>query len=88
MLILAGFLLLLALLKAELTVVHQLADRWYSLGRNLDEIQTLLICDFQSLLGTHDAQLLPLGADEPNLFVENVLVQFMHLLSYGQSTSS
>ena len=87
MLIFTGFLFLLALLKAELTVVHQLADRWYSLGRNLDEIQALFIRDFQSLLGTHDAQLLTFSADESDLLVENVLIQFMHLLSYGRSTS-
>ena len=87
MLILAGFLLLLALLKAELSVVHELADGWDGLGRDLDKIQALLIRDLQGLLGTHDAQLLTFSADESDLLVENVLIQFMHLLSYGRSTS-
>ena len=46
-LILAGFLLLLALLKAELSVVHELADGGDGLGRDLDKIQALLIRDLQ-----------------------------------------
>ena len=87
MLILAGFLLLLALLKAELPVVHELADGGDGLGRDLDKIQALLIRDLQGLQGTHDAQLLTFSADESDLLVENVLIQFMHLLSYGRSTS-
>ena len=87
MLILTGFLLLLALLKAELSVVHELANGGDGLGRDLDKIQALLIRNLQGLLGTHDAQLLTFSADESDLLVENVLIQFMHLLSYGRSTS-
>jgi len=86
-LVLSGFLLALALLETELSVVHQLAHRGIRLGRDLDQIQTLLISDLQSLSGSHDAQLLALGADQSHLFVANVLIQFMHLLANGESTS-
>ena len=77
-LILPGFLFLLALLEAELSVVHQLAHRRHSLGRDLDQIQALLVGDFQRLCGGHDTELLALRADQPDLLVVDVLIQFMH----------
>ena len=78
MLILPGFLFLLALLKAELAVIHQLAHRRDCLGRDLDQIQALLVGDLQCLCGRHDAELFALGADQPDLLVVDVLIQFMH----------
>ena len=56
-LILLGFLLLLGLLKAELAVVHHLADRGIGARSYLDQIQLPLHSDLQRLLGRHDTQL-------------------------------
>ena len=78
MLILPGFLFLLALLEAELPVIHQLAHGRNGLGRDLHQVQALLVGDFQRLRGSHDAQLLTLSANQADLLVVDVLVQFMH----------
>ena len=87
MLVLPGLFLPLALLKAELPIVHQLADRGFGLGRNLDQVQILFLGDAQGLHGGHNAKLLARGADQTDLLVADTLVQFMHLLTNGQSTS-
>ena len=87
MLILAGFLLLLALLEAEFAVVHQPAHRRRRLGRDLHEIQALFICDLQRAGRRHDAQLLAGGADQTDLLVADLLVQFMHYFANGRNTS-
>ena len=78
MLVLFGFLFLLALFKPELSVVHQLADRRNSLGRDFDQVQALFVGDLQRLRGTHDAQLLTLLTDQTDLLVIDLLIQFMH----------
>ena len=87
MLVLPGLFLPLALLKPELPIVHQLADRGFGLGRDLDQVQILLLGDAQGLCGRHNAKLLTRGANQPDLLVADILIQFMHLLTNGQSTS-
>ena len=57
-LILSGFLLALALLKAELAVVHKPAHGRVGLRRDLDEVKPLLIGDVLCLRGGHNAKLL------------------------------
>ena len=49
-LILAGFLLALGLLEPELAVIHQLAYRGDGVGRDLDQVQPLLLGHAQRLL--------------------------------------
>ena len=69
MLVLSGLFFPLALLEPELSVVHQLAHRRGGLGRDLDQIQALLVSDPQRLRRGHDSKLLTLGADQADLFV-------------------
>ena len=78
MLVLSGLFFPLALLEPELAVIHQLADRGNGLRRDLYQVQTLLVGDFQSLRRGHDAQLLTLFTDQADLPVTDILVQFMH----------
>ena len=78
MLVLSGFLFLLALFKAELAVIHQLADRRDCLGRDFDQIQALLVSNPQRLRRRHDAQLLASGSNQSDLPVTDLFVQFMH----------
>ena len=86
-LILLGLLLPLALLELELAVVHQLAHGGHGLRRDLHQVQSLLISDPQGLGGRHDAQLGAVITDQADLLVANVLIQFMHCLTNGRSTS-
>jgi len=44
------------------------------LWRDLDEIELLLPCGFERLLDGHDAELRPVGADDPNLSHPDPLV--------------
>ena len=66
---------------------HQLAHRRRRLRRDLHEIQALFIRDFESADGCHDAQLLAGGADQADLLVADLLVQFMHYFANGRNTS-
>ena len=57
------------------------------MGGNLDQIQPLLVSDAQRLCRRHNAQLFALCPDEPDFLVVDLLIQFMHLLANGRSTS-
>src|SRR5712692_10268929 len=50
-LILAGLVLFLCLLVFILTIVHQFADRWESIGRNLNQIEIALTGNIKRTLG-------------------------------------
>ena len=86
-LVFSGLFFPLALLEPVFAVVHELAHRRGCLGRDLHQIQPPLVRNVQSVGGGHDTQLFTGLTDEADLLVENVLIQFMHLLSYGRSTS-
>ncbi len=80
-LVLLRFLFALALFKAELAVVHELAHGGRSLRGDLDEVKPLLIGDPLRLGGRHDAELLTGGTDQTDLAVSNVLIELMHILA-------
>jgi len=61
---LPGFLRTLVL---ELSIVHELADRGSGLRRDLHQIEVGLLRKAHGLADRHDADLLTLGADEPDL---------------------
>jgi hypothetical protein len=46
--------------------IHDPADGWDGRGRNLHEVQPLLLRDGEGLRRRHDAQLLPVIVDDPN----------------------
>ena len=77
-LVLLGFLLLLGLLKAELAVVHDAADRGIGARSDLDQIKVLFNCNFESFLSRHDAKLFSLTADQANFLVKNLFVDLMN----------
>ena len=81
MLVLLGLFFLFGLFKAELSVVHDPAHRRGGVGRDLHQIQPLLISPRQCVPGGHDAQLIAGGSDDPYLFVTNVLIELMVLLA-------
>ena len=88
MLILAGFLLLLALLKAELSVVHELADGGDGVGGNLHQVQVGFAGLGHGLGQGHNPKLLPLGGDQAHFLVVNFLVDLMSRVSYDGRTSN
>ena len=77
MLVLSCFLLPLALLELILAVVHQFADRGGRLGGNLHQIQALFISDVQRLRRGNDAQLLAGFADQADLRITDLFIEFM-----------
>ena len=87
MLVLSGFLLALALLELVLAVVHQLAHRRRCLRRDLYQIQALLLCGTQRLLAGHNAQLLAVFADEADLLIPDLFIEFMLYLANNRRTS-
>ena len=88
MLVFTGLFFAFALLKTILAVVHEFAYGRDSLRRDLDQIKTALLCDTQRLVRRHDAHLLAVFSDEPDLPVVDVLVQLMHYLANTSSTSN
>jgi hypothetical protein len=54
-------------LVLELPEVHELADRRSGLGRDLDEVEIGLLGETQRVFNPDDADLLPVGADQPHL---------------------
>ncbi len=58
---------LLRTLVLELSVVHELADRGSGLRRYLHQIEVGLLRKAHGLADRDDADLLTLGADEPDL---------------------
>ena len=77
LLIFLGFLFTLLLIEAELGVVHNLADRGNSIGRDFYQIQALLLCHFIGFVGRHNAQLCAIFADDTNLLVPYFLIELM-----------
>ena len=76
-LILFGFLFPLELVKTELAVVHDLADRGDCVRRNLDQIQIRFLCHGQRCFGGNDAEHSAVCANEPNFLIPNFLVELM-----------
>jgi hypothetical protein len=87
-LILAGFLLALALLETELAVVHELANGRIGLRRDLHKIKTLFVGDRERLCGGHDAELLTRSADQANLAVTDILVELMCIAANTEAPPS
>jgi hypothetical protein len=54
-------------LVLELAEVHELATGGRASGRDLDEVEIGLLRQLQRLLDADDADLLPVGADQPHL---------------------
>ena len=84
-LILAGFLLALGLLEPELAVIHQLAYGGDSVGRDLDQIQPLLLGHAQRLLRGHEAKLLAGLRDQTDLFIPDLVIGLMTCVSDGKA---
>ena len=84
-LVLTGFLLALGLLEAELAVVHDLADRGHGIGRDLDQVQVLLLGDAQSFQRGHNAQLFTGLRDQSNLLVADFFIDLMSISSDGKA---
>ena len=76
-LVLLGFLFTLLLIEAELGIVHDLAHRGDGVGRDLYQIQTLLLCQSVGLCCGHNAQLGTVGTDESDLLVPDLLIELM-----------
>ena len=77
LLVLAGFLFLLGLLKAELTVVHHAAHGGLCLGGDLHQVQTALNGGFHGLLNGNDTQLGTVAVDQSNFLITNLFVDLM-----------
>ena len=78
-LILAGFLFLFGLLKAEFAVVHDLAHGRLCLRRDQNKVHLPLFSDAERLLAGHNAELLAFFTDQANfrfadLFVEQMIL--------------
>ena len=86
MLIFAGFFLALALLKAELAVIHELADGRSCLRGYFHQVEPLLLSDLQSFCGRNDAELCAIVANETNFFIRDFLIQLMCYVSDDKST--
>ena len=84
-LVLPGFLLSLGLLETELTIVHELTHRRDGIGRDLDQIQSLLLCLVQRLLRRHDAKLLAAVRDQTDLFIPDFFIELMSCVSDGKA---
>jgi len=65
-LVAAGLTRLLRALVLELAVVHELADRRPGHRGDLDQVELCLLGQPERILDAHDADLLPLGTDEPH----------------------
>ena len=77
LLVLLGILFPLLLIVAELGLVHDLANGRGGIGRNFDQIQTLLLCHGVCLCSGNNAQLSAVGADQADLFVADLLIELM-----------
>ena len=79
--LLPRFLGLLALLVAELAVVHDPAHRWVRHRRHLDEVEVLLAGQGEGIGQGLDAELAAVGADEANLTgADAIVVPVLRLL--------
>ena len=76
-LIALGFLFSLCLLELVLAIVHELANRRSSAGRNLDKVKILLNCDIECIFRRDDTKLFAVFADEPYLFIADFFVNLI-----------
>ena len=83
LLVLLGFLFALLLLEAVFAVVQDLAHRRLRLGRDLHQIQVLLLRQTQRLPAGHDAQLAAVCADQANFPVTDGLVDLDLFFAVG-----
>ena len=86
-LVFARLFLALGLLKAELAVVHDAADRRLGLRRDLDEVHTALNGDLKRLLRGHDAELLAARVDQADFLVADFFVDLMFHAANSERTS-
>ena len=76
-LILSGFLFPLELVKTELAVIHDLADRGDCIRRDLYEIKLQFLRHCQRCFGGNDTDHSAVRADESNFLIPNFLVELM-----------
>ena len=77
LLILLGFLFPLFLIEAEFGIVHDLADRGDSIGRDLYKVKTLFLRQLVSFVGRHNTQLGTVSADQSDLFIPDFFIELM-----------
>ncbi|GAB6897966.1 hypothetical protein JCM9957A_10560 [Kineosporia succinea] len=73
-LVLAGLAILDRGLVLELAEVHELADRRPRLRGDFDEVEVGLLGETQRVFYPDDADLLPVGADQPHLWDADTVV--------------
>ena len=86
-LILARFLLALGLLKAELAVIHNAANRRLRLGSDLDQIHASLNGDIKRLFCGYDTELLTVVGNQTDFFVADLFVDLMFHAANSECTS-
>ena len=77
LLVFLGFLFLLQLFEAELSVVHDLADRRNRVRRDLDKVKVLLLGKRQGVGRGHNTKLAAVSSDHAKLLVADLLVDLM-----------
>jgi hypothetical protein len=73
-LLLFGFLLFFGLLVLEPAVVHDLTDRWFRVGRNLYEIEAMIIGFGQGLMNRKNADLISVRINQANFPYPDILI--------------
>lgn len=71
------FLFTFELVEAELSVVHDLADRRNGVRRDLDEVKLLFLSHLQSCSGRNDSEHCAVRTDQTNFLVPNFFVELM-----------
>jgi len=74
LLVFAGFLLALGLLKAVFAVIHYAANRRCSLRSDFYQVEIALGCESERLFGIHNSKLRAISTDHSDFLVPNVLV--------------
>ena len=74
-------------LEPVLAIVHELAHRRRGLGGNLHQVQSLFLSDVQTLRRGHNAQLFAVFADEADLLIPDLFIEFMLYLANNRRTS-
>lgn len=72
----------------ELSVVHDLADRWLGGGRNLDQIKICVERELAGIFNTDDAYLLTIGTDKADLGNSDTLIDASFSADVDSSVSS
>jgi hypothetical protein len=65
---------LLALLVLELSIIHELADGRFGIGRNLDKVKARFFSFLDRNDCGNDAKLFPIGADKTNFLGFDLIV--------------